>query len=386
MKKIFLLTLMLFMFFVCSNTLADVITLKNSCRIIEGKVIQETQSEYIVKLKGGGECRLPKIWVKEIKGGEIPQDELYTVRDIYQQKVQELDKDDGQANYDFGLWCLKNGLFEVAQPYFEAAKTLQPSLTSKCDNKITYINNMLAEKMLVYAQGNMKNGNYIDTERIILDILNSYPDSEYRSETEDVLIMIWGQGRAKEIIAVQDGLPPVATTAMEMRGTLGRIQDAKIRESYLLKCYNKAQMLEQRSEEVASQQKAGYLSEAKKCYQILSVTADGKVKDMADNRLKDLEKKVNIAHIIPKDGGVTSSICDSIKNSNNQKDINSACNYYYKLGYEYIRKAKTAKGKEKIESATIARNAYSIVYYFSSSDNMKTQSLKYMRECESMMR
>ena len=386
MRKIILLSFLLLIFLICSNSNADVITLKNSRRVIEGKVIQETKSEYIVKLKGGGECRIPKIWAKEVKPSEIPQDELYTIRDIYQQKVQELDKEDGQANYDFGVWCLRNGLFEVTMPHLEAAKTLTPSLTSKCDTKITYINNMLAEKMLAYAQGNMKSGNYIDTERIILDILKSYPDSKYKSQTEDVLIMIWGQDRARMIIAQNDGLPPVAIAAMELRGTLSRIQDDKAKEAYLQKCINKAYMLEERAEEVDSKLKIGYLAEAKDYYQMLVANADGKVKDMAESKLKNLPTEVSISYLIPKDGDITSSICDSMKNSINQKDINSACNYYYKLGYEYSKNIKSTKGKARIEKACIARNAYSIVYYYSSNENMKNESLKRMRECETQMR
>lgn len=386
MKKIFFASVVLFIFLVFSNSYADIITLNNSCRVIEGKVIQETKSEYVVKLKGGGECRVPKIWVKEVKPGEISQEELYTVRDIYQKKVKELDKEDGQANFDFGVWCLNKGLFEVAMPYFEAAKNLTPSLAEKCDKKIAYINNMLAEKMLAYAQGNMKSGHYINTERIILDILRSYPNSEYKSETEDVLIMIWGQNRAMMIIDQNDGLPPVATTAMELRGTLNRLPDQNRKDAYLQKCFNKARMLEERAEEVDAKLKIGYLSEAKSCYQMLAAVDDGRIKAKAENRLNDLEQKVTIARILPVDSGVTSSICDSMKKSTNQKDINSACGYYYKLGYEYCKKANSSKSKTRIENATIARNAYSIVYYFSSNDNMKNESLKRMRECEVLMR
>lgn len=386
MKKIFLSGLILFIFIMAGYSYADIITLINSCRVIEGKVIRETQSEYIVKLKGGGQCRLPKTWVKEIKPGAIPQEELYTIRDIYQQKVRELDKEDGRANYNFGLWCLKNGLFEVAKPYFQAAKTLESSLSSKCDKRISYINDMLVEKMLAYAQGNMKSGNYINTERIILNILKSYPDSKYKSQTEDVLIIIWGEAGAQKIIARDDGLPPVATTAMELRGTLSRLKDKDKREAYLWKCLNKAYMLEERAQEVSPKLKGGYLSEAKGCYQMLAIIADGKVKAAAESRFKNLEKKASISRAIPKDSGITSSICDNMKNSTNQKDINKACKYYYKLGYEYCKKAKSTKGKERIENAFIARNSYSIVYYFTSNDNMKNESFKRMRECETLMR
>ena len=386
MKKIFLSGLILFVFAVSGNSYADIITLKNSCRVIEGKVIQETQSEYIVKLKGGGRCRIPKIWVKEVKPGEIQQEELYTIRDIYQQKVQELDKEDGEANYNFGLWCFKNGLFEVAMPYFQAAKTLKPSLTSKCDKKISYINDMLVEKMLAYAQGNMKSGHYINTERVILNLLKSYPNSKYKGQMEDVLIMIWGEARAQKIIIRDDGLPPVATTAMELRGTLNRIQDEDKKEAYLRKCLNKAYMLEERAREVSPKLKGGYLSEAKESYQILAITADGKVKNAAENRFKNLVKKASISRAIPKNSGTTSSICDSMKSSTNQKDINKACDYYYKLGHKHCKKAKSAKGKERIENAFIARNSYSIVYYFTSNDNMKSKSLKRMRECEMLMK
>ncbi len=195
--KVFLIALL---FFMTPSVSADIIKLNNSNRIFEGYIIGENHANYIVKLKGGGKCQVPKNWVKEIIEKEISDDKLYSDYDIYQQRLNNIDLNNADKQYDLGVWCLKKTLYQLAEEHLKKAKEINPALGEKIDKKLKYIDNINAEIIFAYAQGDMKYNQYLETENTILKLLSRYPDTDYTSQAEDILIIIWGQERAMEIL------------------------------------------------------------------------------------------------------------------------------------------------------------------------------------------
>jgi hypothetical protein len=365
---------------------ADIIKLKNSNRTFEGNIINETKAEYIVKLKGGGQCQIPKSWVKKIIEEKISEDELYSDYDIYQKKLQDLDVEDAEEQYSLALWCLKKFLYLQAEEHLLIAKELDSSLADKVDKKLKYIDNINAEIIFAYAQGDMKYKQYLETENTILNLLAQYPDTNYTSQAEDILIIIWGQKRAMEILNKKDSLPQIATSLAQLRGTLSRFKTDELKEAYLKKCFEKARMFEERAEEVADEDKGSYLSQAQRIYNMLSQTATGYIKDYSESKINKLASKTVISYTAPKSSGELSDICRNMEKVKDEKTLIKACNHYFSLGHKYYSQAKKAKGKDKQEPANIAYYCYSIVYYFSPASDLKQEAAKLMQECKILTR
>ena len=381
--KVFLIALL---FFMTPSVSADIIKLNNSNRIFEGYIIGENHANYIVKLKGGGKCQVPKNWVKEIIEKEISDDKLYSDYDIYQQRLNNIDLNNADKQYDLGVWCLKKTLYQLAEEHLKKAKEINPALGKKIDKKLKYIDNINAEIIFAYAQGDMKYNQYLETENTILKLLSRYPDTDYTSQAEDILIIIWGQERAMEILNKKNNLPEVATFSSQMRGTLEHLESSELKEAYLQKCFDKARMFEERAEEVAENQRQSYYAQAQRCYAMLTEVATGYIKNYSASRVDKLANKTIISYVAPRSSGEVSDICWNMEKISDQKKIVDACNYYLKLGHKYYLQAKKKRGKERQESANIGYYCYSIVYYFTTSSDLKEEAANRMQECKILSR
>lgn len=100
-----------------SVSAADVIHLKDGGKI-EGKVITETETEVQIATKYGVQ-NIPKENIKQVE--TTP-----TVREVYREKLSEIEEGDADAHYQLGLWCKEQGLVSEAELEFREAIKLNP--------------------------------------------------------------------------------------------------------------------------------------------------------------------------------------------------------------------------------------------------------------------
>lgn len=91
----------------------DVLHMKNGSKL-EGKIIQETATEYVIKIKGLGTQRIQKSKVARVEKGE-------TVFDQYETKRKAVKPNDAPGLYELGVWCKENKLKKEAEKAFQAA-------------------------------------------------------------------------------------------------------------------------------------------------------------------------------------------------------------------------------------------------------------------------
>lgn len=297
MKKVIYIV-PVFIFLLFSSVLADIITLKDSTKVIIGKVIKETETDLIVKEKGGGISQFPKAWVKKIKKSEIPKDELYTVRDIYFQRLEKVLPDDADGQLELGLWCFSNQLLEFSEVHLKLAVSLNPKLNKDVEKKLTIIENLKTEKMLMDAQSLAKSGNFLTAERIIFNLLTDYPDSGHTCLAEDLLVKIWGEKKAKKLMKKKDKLPGVALHPRQIPGILNYLKTGRSKRAYLRKCLNKAMNFEERAEEITDKEtKLVYVKSAINCYYLVLFADFGNIdmKNFAHLRIENLSKRYKLS-------------------------------------------------------------------------------------------
>ncbi len=91
----------------------DTIIMKNGSKF-EGKILKETPTEYVIRIKGLGTQRIKKSKVRQVVKGE-------SIFDQYETKRKAVGKGDADGLYELGRWCRENKLKKEAKQAFEAA-------------------------------------------------------------------------------------------------------------------------------------------------------------------------------------------------------------------------------------------------------------------------
>lgn len=106
-----------------SSLSADVVLLKDG-DIIEGDIVEKTDK----RLKIKSDTELLTFSSEEVSDilteQTIPP--LILPEETYKERLNKIDKNDAQAHYELGLFCLKNGLFDEASTEFKRALRLNP--------------------------------------------------------------------------------------------------------------------------------------------------------------------------------------------------------------------------------------------------------------------
>jgi tetratricopeptide (TPR) repeat protein len=101
----------------CATAAADVYHMKDG-RSIEGSLVRETQTQYVVKTIGG-EQTLDKSAVASVDKKSSPKDE-------FDQKFKACKPTDAEEFYQLGLWCEQNKLKAEAVKTFKKALEIDP--------------------------------------------------------------------------------------------------------------------------------------------------------------------------------------------------------------------------------------------------------------------
>lgn len=96
---------------------ADVVRLKNGTRL-EGKVT-EGPGEVVVETADGARLTLSRSQIQRVERRALP-------KDLYEQRLGTVGKNDTQGHYALGLWCLQNGLNRQATAAFQRVIDLNP--------------------------------------------------------------------------------------------------------------------------------------------------------------------------------------------------------------------------------------------------------------------
>jgi tetratricopeptide (TPR) repeat protein len=109
----------------------DTIYLKNGGKF-EGKLVKETSTAYVFKIRGMGEQTFKKSEVKKIVKSEGAED-------IYAKRFKALKKDDAKGYYELGLYCKENKLRKEARKCFQAAVAADKDHAG-ARNELGYVN------------------------------------------------------------------------------------------------------------------------------------------------------------------------------------------------------------------------------------------------------
>jgi hypothetical protein len=291
-----------FLFIFISNIAsADIIKLDDGS-FLEGRIVETTDNKYIIQEKGGGKCTLSKKSVVSVKKQAVIQNDLYNTRDIYVQKLKGLIIDDADSQMELAEWCFKNKLFGYAQEHYQIAATLDISLKSDVDNRLKIIEGLKVEKANSDIQALIDSGQFLLAENLILDIIKRYPDADGTKLTQDQLIQIWGNKKAKELIEnsleAKDTLPPVAPDIRNLGGIIEYLDKNNMSiDNYFNKCLKKGDDFAVRAEEMRrNKTKEKYIDTALYCYYLVAYGAEDNSKShrLALDKAKKLCDEYNI--------------------------------------------------------------------------------------------
>ncbi|MBI1849346.1 MAG: tetratricopeptide repeat protein [Planctomycetes bacterium] len=110
-------TILFFSFVFGATAMADVFHLKDG-RTIEGSLVRQTDTQYIVKTIGG-EQTLDKANVTSVDHKKTPKDE-------FDEKFKAVKATDADGFYQLGLWCEQNKLKAEAAKSFKKALEIEP--------------------------------------------------------------------------------------------------------------------------------------------------------------------------------------------------------------------------------------------------------------------
>jgi hypothetical protein len=97
---------------------ADLIFLEDG-RVIDGRIVQETDDEVLIETVAGVTVRVEPWEVKRV----ATKDEIL---EEYKEKLAEIDESDADALYKLAQWCQKHGLKDEYEAEFRATLKLKP--------------------------------------------------------------------------------------------------------------------------------------------------------------------------------------------------------------------------------------------------------------------
>ncbi|MHC4473522.1 MAG: hypothetical protein ACYS99_21475, partial [Planctomycetota bacterium] len=98
--------------------IGDTIYLKNGAKF-EGKLVKETATEVIFKVKGMGTQTFKKKDVLKVEKGE-------SAFDVYEKRRKAIKPDDSNGLFELGAWCEENALRKEARACYRAAMKADP--------------------------------------------------------------------------------------------------------------------------------------------------------------------------------------------------------------------------------------------------------------------
>jgi len=370
---------------------ADIIELKEAGEKIDGKIIEESDTHVTVKLKTGGKSTFPKAWIKNIKKAEIPEEELYTKQDVYLSKLKMLDPNDAEAQLSIAKWCFDNatadnGLFEMADRHYKAAKELDPKFAEKGGKELAAAQEKEAEKLFSVAETEYKLGEYFKAEQMAISVISLYPDSSFAGKARGLIAKIWGNARAPKIFDNPQNLPEIVFTVEEMQSVLSHMGTEERKQAYFMKCLDRGIDYEERAEEVDKDRKGGYYMAAISCYDVVSGSAAGQVKKSADFKMQGSLKKYFDGKPEPFSDARYALMAGYILKIQDPSYIEKLTVQYSKLGDELFKKAKRMKQPEKSEKAKTAYFCFSIVNNYSKDEMIRQDAFEKMIECQRLER
>jgi len=371
---------------------ADDIILKESGRVIVGKVLEEKDGMLTIKLSKGGSCVLPRDWIKQIIKKDVTDEDLYTKGDIYQKKRGAIDPKSAEDNLALADWCLKNGtpengLLGAAESHFNTAIFLDPNSVKKASGDLLKAREKTAEKAYSVAELEYENGEYIKSEQEILSLVSAFGETKYASKARDLLVKIWGKDRAGALLnPKEDLLPSIVYTEEDLQTALDNLQNDDQREKYFLKCISKAQDCEQRSQEVQANSRAGYYRIGIDCYRNVLSSNKHEVRAIAESKMQELLKKYFASFPVPYNDYSFSLISNMMLLVKDQDLVQSISAQYSKIGDDLLKKARKLKQPDKGKEAAAAYFSYSIANNFSKDGKIRENAIEKMVECQRLER
>ena len=395
MRHSFPVLILVFSFIFSLNGLkpafADIITLKESGDVLNGRIMKETDAEVTVKLKTGGTARFPRSWIKDIKKEDIPESELYTKQDTYLMRSEKIDPKDAKAQLDLAEWCLKNStpennLADMAIRHFNAAKEIDPALAAQSGKELRDAVDKKAGELYKLAETDFNIEQYYNSERMLVSIIAAYPESANAGKSKELLAKIWGKSRADKILNAKDDLPEVALSSGSLSMMLSHLGDEKIKEKYLAKCMNKARDYEERAGEVAQEKRMGYYMLAISCYDAVQGSDKDDVKESAKTKVQQLLKDFFDDNPVPPDDAKLAQMTNFLNIVEDKDFVAKVADRYFKIGEGLNKKAKKLKQPEKGQKAQDAFFCLSLANNFSKDEKIRQSAADLMSEAQRLER
>jgi TolA-binding protein/pimeloyl-ACP methyl ester carboxylesterase len=156
---------------------ADLIRLKNGS-VIEGKVIART-AEAIRLKTGDGEMSVPRSRIESIEERETPFE-------VYTQRAAELPENDAQAHIELAEYCVRHDLHAQAIAMLRQALAIDPD-HSGARAALKRIIDPRARRLIRSARRYQEDGQFVEAEKPLIDVLDNYPESRYAAEAHHLL-------------------------------------------------------------------------------------------------------------------------------------------------------------------------------------------------------
>ncbi len=371
---------------------ADDIILKESGRVIVGKVLEEKDGMLTIKLSKGGSCIMPRDWVNRIIKKDLSDEELFTKGDIYQQKLKAINPKSAEDHLALADWCFNNGTPEngmlfAAESHLNIAMQLDPGSAKRAPEALLRVREKTAEKVFSKAELEYENGEYIRSEQEALSIIFAYGETKYASKAKGLLTKIWGKDRVLVLLEPkEDPLPGVAYSREDLESVLYSLSNDEQKELYFLKCIDKAKDYVQRSQEVPANRKANYYRIAIDCYRNALSSEKSEVRAVADSNIQDLLRKYFADLSAPYNDYSFSLISNLMLMINDEKLIQDISAQYSKMGDDLLKKARRLKQPDKGKEAAAAYFSYSIANNFSKDGKIRENAIENMIECQRLER
>lgn len=294
-----IIIILLFLF--SSPIKADIFNLNDGSQV-EGLLIEKTQKEYVIQEKGGGKCVVPREWVINVKKQHIEERDLYSLNDIYNQKLKELIVDDGDSQMQLAEWCYKNRLFEYAKKHFMAAASLKATLADTAERRLKVIESLEVERLNANLELLVDAGLYLQAENLALTIIQRYPNADGAIIAREQLIIIWGSKKAEKLIEnsldEKNVFPSVVEHLRTIDAVMRQLERINVsKEKYFEVCLKKGDDFAERAKEISNPEtKKNYISEALYCYYVVIYASeeDSKMHKTALNKSQKLSAEYGI--------------------------------------------------------------------------------------------
>lgn len=187
LKLITLILVVLLLVFL-STSRAEIIYLKAGGEI-EGKIIDENEEFIRIKTKMGL-VNLDRQRIKSIEEKEIPPEQIYTPKELYEIKAGEIEEFDAQAHYELGLFCIESGLYREAEKELRLAQELEPALEKEIEESLQIIDEAKARQIYEQALKFYNQSDYERARTYLKKIAIEFSETEIAKEAASMITQI----------------------------------------------------------------------------------------------------------------------------------------------------------------------------------------------------